>query len=137
MPRRENVMAQEYRVRCLTSNMARLAQVAAIILLAFVNSPAGHAQTPAPRFEVASVRRCVDLKLRPGISAASPGRLTVNCSTLMNLINQAYVLYANGTLDLLGERLVPVENGSAWMNTDRFTIEAKAEGGRPVPSSGV
>jgi uncharacterized protein (TIGR03435 family) len=127
-------VAQSVNVWCLTFDMTTLARLA--ILPAIMSGPIALAQINNTRFEVASIKRCVDGKFPPGISAGSPGRLTVNCTTVMNLINQSYVLYAKGTLDLLGERLVPVEKGPSWINSERYTIEAKAEGSS-VPSSGM
>jgi len=64
----------------------------------------------------------------------SPGRVTLNCQPLSNLIGQAYVLFANGRMNPRG-RHTPIEGGPpAWMSSDLYTIEAKAEG---TPSQGT
>lgn len=92
------------------------------------------AQAPARKFEVVSVKPCADGNQPQSISAASPGRLVVNCVAPMALIAQAYVTYASGSMNLLGERLVPIEKAPAWAQSERFTIEAKAQG---TPSAGA
>jgi uncharacterized protein (TIGR03435 family) len=60
---------------------------------------------------------------------ASPGRLHFNCATVAGLIQFAYLDYANGQrhsdqhLDSL-----PIKGGPAWIYSDRYQLEAKAEG---------
>ena len=79
-----------------------------------------------PKFEVASIRHCV-AGARSGVfGPPAPGRITVNCSTLMSLIRQSYILFANGRMNLLPKKVVPVENPT-WIDSDLSTIEAKAE----------
>ena len=62
----------------------------------------------------------------------SPGRLHFNCATVAGLIQFAYLDYANGQrhseqhLDTL-----PIKGGPAWIYSDRYQIEAKAEGTPP------
>jgi uncharacterized protein (TIGR03435 family) len=87
-----------------------------------------------PKFKVASIKRCVGNSHPLMPVTSSPGRVTLNCINLMGLINQSYVVYANGSLHLPGGRLVPVEKGPAWINSDLYTIEAKADG---TPSQGM
>jgi uncharacterized protein (TIGR03435 family) len=83
--------------------------------------------TPAPKLEVASVKPCSAAD-PPGGIVATPGRLTATCTPVTTLIFQSYVLYANGSLNLLGERLVPIEKRPAWIDSERYSIEAKSEG---------
>lgn len=94
----------------------------------------------APKFEVASIRRCVSRV--PGIVLAgppSPGRITVRCISAMGLIRQSYILFANGTMNLMPVNVVVSENGLRWINSDLYTIEAKAEGkpGEMPPGQGM
>jgi len=58
---------------------------------------------------------------------ASPGRLTVHCLSLKILIQQAYITYQNGRFNPLA-RFVPIEGAKDWLESDLYTIEAKAEG---------
>lgn len=85
-----------------------------------------------PKFEVASVKPC-----EPGVQSPpgqqSPGRLTVSCASVRNLIGRAYVGYPDGksrnmlTADLLSRNTV-IEGLPQWGETERFTISAEAPG---------
>ncbi len=118
---------------------AALLALALPILVGVLNAPPLHAQfelrpTVAPKFEVASIKACKS-DVNPGIivGGGSPGRLTLNCQTLRAIIDQAYYFFANARFDTLG-MVTPLEGGPGWVNTDRFTIEAKPEG---APGSGL
>jgi uncharacterized protein (TIGR03435 family) len=83
-----------------------------------------------PAFEVAS------LKLNPGCEgdhqdeAFSPGRVTVTCITLRNLIQAAYGTFANGP-NSNPQRLRFV-GAPDWIGSDRYDIAAKADGDVPM-----
>ncbi len=84
------------------------------------------ATAPTPKFEAAAIRRCDGPQPLP---ASSPGRLTIGCSPLANLIQQAYT-----PRDANGRRISPplavrVEGGPGWINSDLYQINAKAEDG--------
>jgi uncharacterized protein (TIGR03435 family) len=83
-----------------------------------------------PKFEVASIRPCQPTPDSPdrrgGGVGVSPGRLSVTCMPLMFLIQGAYVAFANETVRPFDS--VPISGGPAWINSDRYDIEAKAEG---------
>ena len=87
-----------------------------------------------PKFEVASVKRskgCQDGAGRGedggGGGSWSPGRLSLECRTVMNLVGIAYVQFADGIRRLPGPD-VPIEGGPSWINSDRYDIDARADG---------
>jgi uncharacterized protein (TIGR03435 family) len=85
----------------------------------------------AQQFEVASVRLNTDCANNRGAGPGmSPGRLTLPCMRLRQLIRVAYGAFANGPN--LSARLMDVEGGPAWLDTDQFDITAKAAGDVPV-----
>ncbi len=93
------------------------------------------AQSPAaanPKFEVASIRPCENAGegargtgTDPG--NWSPGRLILNCQSVAGLINAAYVIFADGSRAVT-LRPVPLEGGPRWIHSERYTINAEAEG---------
>jgi bla regulator protein blaR1 len=118
---------------------AGVTALAAPVIVGFLNAPAILAQSPQaaqsvavarPAFEVASVKPCKDGASggRAG-GSSSPGRLNVNCQTVKGLIITAYVLFADGQHQPSSSlKLLPVEGGPAWINSDRYDADAKAEG---------
>jgi uncharacterized protein (TIGR03435 family) len=83
-------------------------------ILAILVAAAAFGQTP-PAFEVASVKpgigQIVDFRVLPG------GRLHITSQTVNVILRQAY-----------GLEHYQITGGPAWLDTDRFDIEAKAEG---------
>jgi uncharacterized protein (TIGR03435 family) len=57
----------------------------------------------------------------------SPGRLSLECQTVMNLVRIAYVQYADGKRRP-PDRGTPIVGGPSWTNTERYDIDARAEG---------
>jgi uncharacterized protein (TIGR03435 family) len=91
-----------------------------------------HSQNDSGRFEVASVKpagNCVGGGgLRLGIGASS-GRLSIKCQTVDFLLRQAYL--ANGRDPLFVDSQIyiqPIKGSPAWVTSERYTIDAKAEG---------
>jgi uncharacterized protein (TIGR03435 family) len=82
----------------------------------------------AAQFEVASIKECAGDN-SAGRSTppprTSPGRLTLECRSVMQLIQEAYVLFADGRFNYIS---VPVRGGPSWLDSARYTINAKAEG---------
>ncbi len=95
-----------------------------------------------PKFDVVSVKPC-----GPGSqgtrssgsgrgsgagTAVSPDRLVEHCLTLMNLIQNAYIRFANGRgHDGWAIRNTPIEGGPEWIKHDPYEIEATAAGATP------
>jgi uncharacterized protein (TIGR03435 family) len=95
------------------------------IVVCILNAPFIRAQSSAdrPKFEVASIKLCSPGEGgRSGAASKkeppSPDRLDVNCETVAGLIQRAYS----------GPPPVAVSGGPAWIASDRYRIEAKAEG---------
>jgi len=120
------------RMACTVAICAAAAAILAAGTLVRAQSKA----VATPKFEVASIRRCKEEPgQRGGGGNSSPGRLRVNCTTVKGLINQAYLLFANGRFRV-GLR-PPIEGGPAWINSEHYEINAKAEGSvSPVMMNG-
>ncbi|HEY4364738.1 MAG TPA: TIGR03435 family protein [Bryobacteraceae bacterium] len=85
-------------------------------VLAVMLSWIAYGQSATPAFDVATVkladpREPLDIRTSPG------GRLTVTNQPLKNMIKQAY-----------GVESYQISGGPAWLDTERFDVEAKAEG---------
>src|SRR5580704_2353264 len=94
-----------------------------IALAALLVAPA-FAQSP--KFEVASIRPCeagdpAGARRSPD-GNPTPGGVYLPCMTVKQLIQAAYGLYQPYIHTLL---LVPIEGGPAWINSERYTINAK------------
>jgi len=62
---------------------------------------------------------------------ASPGRITLECAELRDLILTAYGIYANGGSPDPRSFRMQVTGGPGWIDSDRYDIAAKAEGDPP------
>ncbi|HVW06939.1 MAG TPA: M56 family metallopeptidase [Bryobacteraceae bacterium] len=118
-------------------------------ILAGLLTSAGNAEPAAPKqkFEAASIRPCDAGAAERGGRGSSrgeggglgnawtPGRITRTCVTTMTLIQDAYVRYADGkTEPTFAMRVPPVNGAPSWVNSDLYTLEAKAEGSASKPS---
>jgi uncharacterized protein (TIGR03435 family) len=92
-------------------------------------------QSPArPEFEVASVKvnttGCANGRGGGRGGAPAPGRLSVQCITLRDLIQAAYGSFANGPNP--NQRLPKVLGAPAWIESDTYDIEAKPSGAATI-----
>jgi bla regulator protein blaR1 len=91
------------------------------------------AAAAAPKFDVASVKPCDANSAPPsgrsgGALSSVPGRLTLTCATVKSFIITSYVLSANGQRQgAAALKLLPVEGGPSWINSERYTINAETE----------
>jgi uncharacterized protein (TIGR03435 family) len=128
---------------------ARTAPMALAFVLGTLNtltigaqiSPPQSGSAPRPKFEVVSVRPCNAKDMpsgrgRGGTRASiDPGRLTLECRTVDDLVHMAYLWFADGKEDsrrggAAGPVLrrffnQPLDGSPAWMKVDRYTIDAK------------
>jgi uncharacterized protein (TIGR03435 family) len=131
----------------ITGSIAALT-TAALIIVSVIGiglAPAIHAQSPIPhsapkpKFDVASIRPCspTDAPANGGRSGrggaggshfeSSPGRISVTCMTVAQLVNYGYIAYGldpplndNRPFDD-GQRF---RGGPPWVYSDKYTIEA-------------
>jgi uncharacterized protein (TIGR03435 family) len=76
---------------------------------------------------VASIKLNPDCgSFRGGKVPFSPGRLSMECTTLQNLIQAAYGFFANGVS--LNQETLDITGGPGWVQSDHYDLAAKAEG---------
>ena len=137
--------SRQPRGRARPSSVAIACAVAAVLVttmstLRIVGSAQSAATAPAdaPTFEVISIKPCLNEPPTPpgqrssqgGFPTSSPGRFVFECGTVERLISTAYVM--NGTpLTNQAPRIGDVQwlkGLPGWVRSEKFTIEAKAEG---------
>jgi len=100
---------------------AGIAAVAGPVLFGLVNAPQSRAQSETspsttPSFEVASIKPDKSGGRNVGLGMAPGGRFTANNVTLKLLMQEAY-----------GVKDSQISGGPAWINSEKFDIEAKPE----------
>jgi uncharacterized protein (TIGR03435 family) len=114
-----------------TAALRSLAVVVMISASALQAQPANTVQPSSatgPRFELASVKPCgTDTAFVGGGRTSSPGSLVLNCQTVRDLIRRAYLMYRDGRPNPDPFYLEPISGGPGWVDSDKYTINARAE----------
>ena len=105
-------------------------------------APVIRAQSTRQKFEVASIHPCGPNAVMPlreggglGNIGPSPNRVTKECVTVMTLLQDAYVIFADGQdRSSASVQIPPIERAPAWVSSDLYTIDAKAEGAPGQPA---
>jgi bla regulator protein blaR1 len=97
---------------------------------------------PAQKFEVAAIHPCDRNTPAPGLremgglgdTGPSPNLVIKKCVTVMTLLKDAYITFADGRQRAFGVQAPPIEGSPAWLSSERYTVEAKADGtpGQPM-----
>lgn len=124
------------------SLLALAGPVAIGLLVGAGSATVVRAQATRQKFEVASIRKCgpnVVVPLREGgglgSKGPSPNRVTRECFTVMALLQDAYVIFADGQdRSPAAIQMPPIEKAPAWLSSDLYTIDAKAEGAPGQPA---
>jgi len=91
-----------------------------------------------PRFDAASIKPCDPNAPPPGRGGrGGPGgsdSLRKNCVTVIALIRDAYVRFADGeSRSPFMTPLTKIEGGPGWINSEQYTIEAESDRTLPPP----
>jgi uncharacterized protein (TIGR03435 family) len=110
------------------------ASIAVLISVFVINVSMVRAQAPTahtPKWEAASIKRCNN---EPGGEQAgaplndSTNRIRLSCYPVSQLIQNSWVLFAGGHWTGSHPGSVRIEGLPAWTSSERYTVEAKAEG---------
>jgi bla regulator protein blaR1 len=119
--------------------------VAIGLLIGAGNVAVTRAQSPVSagqKFEVASIHPCDSKGVVPALRemgglgdvGPSPNRVIRKCVTVMSLLKDAYIIFADGQNRAFRLQAPPIEGAPGWISSDHYTIEATAEGtpGQPM-----
>jgi len=126
-------------VRNMVLAVAGIAALGSLIAVGILRTPAVLAQSAAtataasparPAFEVASIKLNPDCAGDHQDEQFAPGRVSVTCITLPNLIKAAYGTFANGPNS--NPQRLRLFGAPDWMGSSRYNITAKAQGQTPM-----
>jgi bla regulator protein BlaR1 len=86
------------------------------------------APSSTPKWEAVSIRPCKNGEAGFPQGGATPGRLRTPCVTLVSLIRSAYIAHVDGQPGPVFVSSAKISGGPSWINSDRYEINAKAEG---------
>jgi uncharacterized protein (TIGR03435 family) len=78
-----------------------------------------------PKFEVVAIKPCKGGSVRS--QDPSPGTLRIKCDTVRDLIEEAYVTFADGHFTPWTGWVVGIEGGPTWISSVTYQIDAKTE----------
>jgi bla regulator protein blaR1 len=119
---------------------AALAAAGIPVTIGFMHAPAAHAQSSSaevPKWEVASIRRCEAPPPNPGgrggpggagSGGAGPGRYSLRCGKVEQLIHEAYIMFPDGRGLNPHVFYGTLTGGPAWIRSELYDVEAKPEG---------
>jgi uncharacterized protein (TIGR03435 family) len=97
------------------------------LVLAFLFVAASSAQTL--KFEVAAIKLAPGCALGPNgggkFGLLSPGRIEVECATMLNLMSSAYAVD-----EYLERQWIQVVGGPGWLRSETYSVIAKSEDGK-------
>lgn len=97
-----------------------------IIFLAAVMLANAQPPDSRPSFEVATVKPCGADPAGRGGGGPTPGRMTLGCAPLRDIIHTAYSSFADGIrLNANGPQIV---GGPGWIDSSFYQVNGKAEG---------
>jgi len=101
------------------------------IIIVIVAAAQGSFAQSRPRFEAATIRlnKSCAMGGRSG-GMTTPGRITLECADLRDLILTAYEIYGDHANP--ASFRMPVLGGPAWIDSDRYDFTLKAEGNSAV-----
>ena len=98
-------------------------------MVAAPQSDAPAATPNIPKWDAVSIKPCADTdRPNPTLDSLSSNRMMLNCKPLEGLANVAYNLFVNGKRNLQNVSVTRIEGFPDWARSERYTIEAKAEG---------